>query len=175
MEKETIVLKDAEFMSAAEKRAVLRQWERFIANRFNFKDFTKALYSYLSLHCEFIAHFDRAGFYGTYFDDPEDTLRFLRQFDGDFGFKSIEYGLAVWITNNAEYGDVNTAMCQILDTYKTDLYAELSAKIRMNDIARAIVLLGKHGLTVCPPLDPVVNQQIGSARVPSAAEGKVQP
>ncbi|MDG6906729.1 MAG: hypothetical protein JRN20_13190 [Nitrososphaerota archaeon] len=151
MEEETIALKDAEFMSAKQKRIVLKQWERFVENRFSFKDFTKVLYSHLSLHCQFIAHFDRAGFYGTYFDAPEDTMRFLHQFDSDFGFESIEYGMTVWITNNAEYGDVNTAMCQILNTYKTDLYAELSAKIRTNDIARATVLLERHGLSVCPP------------------------
>lgn len=138
-------LKDSEFLTAKEKAAVLRQWKRFIENGFHYGDFTKRLYEHLHLHCAFIAHFDRGGFYATYFQDPEDTIRFLNQFDSDYGFKSVEYGADWWI--QGEYEDVNTAMCDILQLHRAKLYADLSDKVRRNDLEEAKRLLAKHGVT----------------------------
>ncbi len=139
-------LHDSEFLTAKEKALTIKQWKRFITNGLQFGDFTDRLYKHLSLHCEFIAHFGRAGFYQTYFENPEDTLRFLRQFDEDYGFVSVEYRMTQWITD-ARYADLNGAMCDILSPYKTKLYAELSEKARQKDIAIARALLEKHGLT----------------------------
>lgn len=139
-------LKDSEFLSAKEKATILRQWKRFIEKGFRFEDFTKELYKHLTLHCSFIAHFDKGGFYNTYFEHPEDTIRFLQQFDADFAFKSVEYGGVWWM--QGEYADINKAMCDILEPHKTALYEKLIAKARENDILKARQLLAKHGLTI---------------------------
>ncbi len=137
-------LKDSEFLTAQEKALILKQWKRFIENDFRQEDFTKKIYDHLHLHCSFIAHFNREGFYHTYFENPEDTIRFIRQFDSDFGLKSVEYGALWWI--QGDYSDVNNAMCQVMSGFKADLYEKLQAEARANDIARAEALLAKHGI-----------------------------
>ena len=68
------LLKDSEFMNANEKRKVLTQWERFIKGGFSFHLFTDNLYQHLILHCGFIAHYNRSGFYATYWCDDLVTL-----------------------------------------------------------------------------------------------------
>jgi len=61
------------------------------------KRFTKRLYQHLTLHAEFIAHFNRHGFFDTYFADPEALQRLLDQFDRSKGCVSTEYGMTYWI------------------------------------------------------------------------------
>ena len=57
-----------------------------------FAHFTKRLYEHLHLHCSFIAHYNRLGFYAEYFERGEDTARFLSQFDSRGDCRSVEYG-----------------------------------------------------------------------------------
>jgi hypothetical protein len=61
---------DEPFMSGKEKEVVLNAWTRFLKNGCKFHDFTDALYRHLTLHCSFIAHYDRRGFYEFYFATP---------------------------------------------------------------------------------------------------------
>lgn len=138
---------DARYMSALQKKLIIKQWEKFVAGRFEFEDFTKPLYDHLHLHCSFIAHYDRLGFYHTYFDDPEAAIGFIRQFDTEFGLKSIEYGSTFWVNGSSDYSDVNKSMCEIVDKYKQTLYRELSLMSKQRDLAKAKTLLEKHGLT----------------------------
>jgi hypothetical protein len=116
-------------MSMEEKKAVLRNWQRFIKSDFDRKYFTKKLYDHLNLHCSFIAHFDIHGFYGTYFKNPEHTLKFLKQFDEDYGYKSIEYGTTHWFTSE-DYHDLNSEMVYSLEPYKEKIYADLKQKTK---------------------------------------------
>ncbi len=138
---------DAEFMTAAEKQLVLKQWIRFIKNGFQEDDFTEKLYKHLSLHCSFIAHYNRLGFYHTYFKRPETTAKFLTQFDKDFNFKSVEYGGRWWL-NNQEYCDLNQAMCDSIEPYKEYFYQQCRRKEKEADISAAKSLLSKHGMSI---------------------------
>jgi hypothetical protein len=90
-------MKSTRFMTAEEKGKVLKDWQRFIESDFSMAKFTKSLYDHLIQHCSFIAHYNRHGFYSSYFEDPEDTMRFLKQFDKDFACKSVEYGMDYWL------------------------------------------------------------------------------
>lgn len=62
------------FMTAAEKRRVLVQWTRFLRilarsypdKECCFRAFPEALYRHLMLHCSFIAHYNRLGFFETF-------------------------------------------------------------------------------------------------------------
>jgi hypothetical protein len=71
------MLKDSKFMTADQKRKVLRQWDKFIEGGFSFHLFTDAIYQHLNLHCGFIAHYNRAGFHSTYWNG--DFIAFVRQ------------------------------------------------------------------------------------------------
>lgn len=48
---------DERFMSADEKRKVLRAWIRFLRNGCQKTQFTHDLYHHLIQHCSFIAHY----------------------------------------------------------------------------------------------------------------------
>jgi hypothetical protein len=119
--------KDAEFMKAEEKEKVLSDWKRFLESGFDYRFFTERLYKHLTLHCSFIAHYDREGFYHTYFSKPEDAKRFLRQFDKRFGLKSAEYGGTWWI-ENSEYQDINEAMVRAFENRKGEIYRMLGER-----------------------------------------------
>ena len=133
-------MKSTKFMSAAEKEKVLKDWQRFIENDFDKARFTKQLYNHLIQHCSFIAHYNQAGFYGTYFENPERTLGFLKQFDKDHGCKSVEYGMDYWI-NSEDYRDINTAMIEAFEPCKAEIYPRLRQRARDNKIAQIKTLM----------------------------------
>lgn len=149
---------DVKFMSAEEKRLVLRDWDRFLKTLMKcptpsekdraraLRAFTKRLYRHLHLHCSFIAHFDREGFFYTYFANPGSTLRFLRQFDKDSDCRAVEYGSSWWL--NGDFADINQAMCEALEPVKEGLYAKLQEEARQRDVQLATALLAKHGIVV---------------------------
>jgi hypothetical protein len=113
--------KDVQFMSAQEKELILKAWERFLKNGCQAQDFTERLYDHLIQHCSFIAHYNRGGFYETYFASGDDTTHFLSQFDNRNGIpESIEYGMIYWYTDT-DYNDINSEMCRVASKYIPDL------------------------------------------------------
>ena len=140
------LMKDAQFMTAAQKKNVLHQWELFLKSGLSKDRFTKDLYHHLINHCSFIAHYDIHGFYATYFDEGEDTVRFLTQFDNRNGIpKSVEYGMTCWYTD-PDYHDLNSAMCRVASKYIPHLVISADNKQREMDVMRAEMLLAKHGM-----------------------------
>ncbi len=135
--------RDVQFMTAREKALVLKAWVRFLRNGLRFGDFTRRLYEHLHLHCQFIAHYNRLGFYQTYFEQGEDTVRFLSQFDGRGECRSVEYGMSSW--RDGEYGDLAQAMIEEAAPYLPNLIAQAQARGREVDLAEAKRLLAKHG------------------------------
>ena len=139
-------MQDTKFMSAQEKQKVLHRWELFLKSGLSKDKFTKNLYNHLIMNCSFIAHYDIHGFYATYFEEAEDTVRFLSQFDNRNGIqKSVEYGMIYWYTN-CDYNDINSEMCRIASKYIPTLIAKARDSQREMDILRAKALLAKHGL-----------------------------
>lgn len=120
-------MKSTKFMPAEEKEKVLKDWQRFMKSDFDKAKFTKSLYNHLIQHCSFIAHYNIQGFYSTYFENPEDTIKFMKQFDREQGCVSVEYGMKYWL-NSEDYGDINTAMVESLEPYKADCYLRLKQK-----------------------------------------------
>jgi hypothetical protein len=127
-------------MSAAEKEKVLKDWHRFIESDFDRARFTKSLYDHLIQRCSFIAHYDQHGFYSTYFEDPEDTLKFVKQFDREQGCVSVEYGMTYWL-NSEDYGDINKAMVEAFEPYKTEIYPRLRQRAREKKLVQIKALM----------------------------------
>lgn len=73
------MMQDSKFMTGEQKRKVLGQWDKFIKGGFSHHLFTDAIYQHLNLHCGFIAHFNRMGFYSTYWNG--DFIAFAKQTD----------------------------------------------------------------------------------------------
>ena len=140
-------MKDAHFMTAKEKEMVLRQWRLFVRHGCKADHFTERIYKHLSLHCSFIAHFNRQGFYGTYFVNPEKTFRFFSQFDCAKGNLSVEYGGNSWM-NDPEYSDLNTEMCKVFESCAVQIYKNCQDRTREIDLATAKSLLKKHNIDI---------------------------
>ena len=137
--------RDAEFMSAREKALVLKAWVRFLKKGLREEDFSDRLYKHLHLHCGFIAHYDRAGFYASYFENGEVTSRFLSQFDKRGECRSVEYGGA-W--GNGEYEDLRRAIIDEASGYIPTLMEQASGNARESDLAEARRLAAKHGFQI---------------------------
>lgn len=142
-------MQDTEFMTAQEKQKVLRQWELFLKSGCAKEKFTKALYHHLMQHCSFIAHYNIHGFYATYFEEGEDTARFLSQFDQR---KALSDGIPqcaegygyYWVSG--DYEDINRAMIKVASKYIPELLAKAENSQKEVDVLRAKALLAKHGL-----------------------------
>ena len=139
-------MSDVQFMSAEQKRKVLRQWELFLKSGLKKEHFTKDLYHHLMQHCSFIAHNDIHGFYDTYFKRGDTTLDFLSQFHWKDP-RSIEYGWTSWVTDK-DYADINCEMCLIAGKYLPALELQAKNTQRGNDLAYAEALLKKHGMSM---------------------------
>lgn len=118
--------KTAEFMSIREKEAVLKNWVTFLKNLKDmdkeevdshgnnmpvpFKYFTDRVYKHLSLHCGFIAHYNRFGFYQTYFSGDQTDLEGF--------FEKIES----W----GDTSDLTDAMLAEYEKQKSTIFAKAS-------------------------------------------------
>ncbi len=57
---------DSKWLSGDEKRKILKQWTAFVKNGFAENLFTSSIYEHLHLHCGYIAHYNKQGYYGEY-------------------------------------------------------------------------------------------------------------
>jgi hypothetical protein len=150
---EHLPIRDEEFMSAAEKKLVLRAWISFLKHGCRREHFTQRLYQHLSLHCSFIAHYNGFGFYDFYFTTPgARTITFLDQFDPNKAGLSAEMGDIYWLGDNATAADLNRAMRDAARPYVDQLRLQFQEMERQADLAIASALLRKHGkgITDCP-------------------------
>lgn len=137
---------EAKYMTARQKQLVLGDWLRFLKSGLAHKQFSKRLYNHLIQHCSFIAHYNREGFYSTYFRSGDDVVRFLSQFDGTTSCSSVEYGWPWW--QHGEYEDLNRAMIEVATPLIPDLKKQVFAAQEATDVAQATALLAKYGRKV---------------------------
>ncbi len=125
------MLQDSKFMTAEEKKKVVRQWDRFIKRGLSPHLFTDAIYQHLNLHCGFIAHFNLMGFYSTYWND--DFVGFARQADmvlrpvpGVFvNWKRFLKSFQYW----GEWADMGVTMLHCLKTHLASTVRELENEV----------------------------------------------
>jgi hypothetical protein len=146
---------EAPFMTVRDKELTFKDWLRFIHGFIDLsltKDqlrcrFTRRLYEYLTMHAAFIAHFNEQGFWETYFEEPEDTIRFFSQFDPDGEQQSVEYGGHFWVGGpDGGYRDINEAMIEATRPYQSAIRNRAGLEQRNLDVKRGRALLAKHGL-----------------------------
>lgn len=133
---------DTQFMSANDKRLTLKAWKTFLKNGLQPQHFTKRLYHHLIQHCSFIAHYNLRGFYGYYFTNPSKTKAFIGQFDTG---KAVEYGGAGWWLQG-DYEDINRAMCEAVEPYKANIYANCQSEDFKQDTTMIAAIMAKHSL-----------------------------
>jgi hypothetical protein len=141
-------LVDETFMSAAKKESVLQSWLRFFKNGCAWHDFTIQLYEHLTLHCSFIAHYNRLGFYEYYFANPgEQTFRFLDQFDPAKPGVSAEIGMMYWL-NGPTASDLNRAMRETTAPYIARIRDRFQLEIKQRHLSHAAALARVYGFSL---------------------------
>jgi hypothetical protein len=85
------------------------------------------LYEHLTLHCSFIAHYNRQGFFDTYFIYPASSRRFFSQFDNMEGCLSVEYSGLDWLYH-PEAEDLNRAMVIVAASLLASFRGELDRR-----------------------------------------------
>lgn len=94
--------KSTQFMTAEEKEKVVKNFKKFIASDLDEGSFTKALYNHLHVHCGFIAHYNKDGFYQS-------------RFVGLENLKTTLHGIQRSATEcSSDYRDLNTVLSQIV-------------------------------------------------------------
>jgi hypothetical protein len=114
------VFRDVKFMSVDDKRLVYQQWCRFLGAGMPWEKFTDRIYKHLSLHCGHIAHFNREGFYQTWFADGASRREFINLFLSDSLLQSHRSG-------GPDYEDNNGAMASVLEARKDSLLSEATS------------------------------------------------
>ncbi len=139
-------LTDTPYDTAKDKQLILKAWVTFLKHGCQEDHFTDRLYKHISLHCSFIAHFNRAGFYNTYFISGDRRRMFLSQFDKRGRCESVEYGGTYWGGNG--YEDIKAAMIEAAAEFIPTLLVEAAYAQRDADVATAKKLLAKHGISL---------------------------
>lgn len=147
-----------QFMTAAKKQKVARDWELFILKRLKmtdadrqqteygalFKGFTKALYDHLNLHCGYIAHYNISGFFGAQFERTVDFLHNMQLIAQ--GRDGMNMTLA-----RHDYADIGKMMTRVAAHYLPAviaLYRQECNQAHQQDVANARQLLEAEGMTV---------------------------
>ncbi len=97
------------YYTAAEKEQILADWQRFCHRGFEQLFFSRPLYRFLHLYCDFTAHFNQANFWAVYFNGEMAALQaLLNQFGGDR--RAAESGTTAWFNEPA--ADLKQALCR---------------------------------------------------------------
>ncbi len=114
---------DVQYMTAAEKANVLYKWQIFVNSSYKKENFTKNIYEHLIMHCGFIAHYNKSGFYSTYWYDPDPEGSTPAR------FVDVEEFLHPYFNYYSECKDLNTAMLFVLKEYLEKKQKEIEAEV----------------------------------------------
>lgn len=134
-----------EYASAAEKAAFATQLARFIDGGFTRTSFTHPLYRRLCTMFGHIAHYDRDGFYATWFATDGDRVRFLENVLGwrapgsaRFTFCDVERTITTWLAESGLVETLRERAVQALEA--ADLESLASLVRRYPEQARRLVV-----------------------------------
>ncbi len=115
---------------AEEKARFARRFIRFVESDFAEREFPDTFYRRLALTFGHIAHFDRHGFYETFFTTTADKVRFLRLTlshpcygDPSYTYSDVERALQSWLHQNGVLAKYER---KLADEQETSERAELS-------------------------------------------------
>lgn len=124
-----------QFSSAADKAKFANQFVRFVESGFKETIFPKWFYTRLSMTFWNIAHYNQAGFYGTWFTTVSDQIRFLQNTcrGGQYGsaaftFCDVERDIAEWVMKSGLIQKLQATLGQMIETSERATLARLQAK-----------------------------------------------
>lgn len=108
---------DSQFMSASDKKAFIKAWEKFLKSGLKKSNFSKRIYNHLHLHCGFIAHYNIQDFYEERFEDLNGRRTTFNQL--------ISCNSTY---EHSDYRDVNSEMRKILLNYLPSLNSSANSQ-----------------------------------------------
>jgi len=114
-----------------------KQFKTFALRGFLMKDFPNTFYTRLSMCFGFIAHYDRSGFYSTYFTQPADTVEFLKAVlehpcygDPAWTYSDVERAIQEWLktTGVCVLNEVRAYAGEVLEAQERAELTRLQAK-----------------------------------------------
>lgn len=113
--------------TAADKAKFLRQFQKFVESDFAPSKFPKWFYNRLSMTFGHIAHYNKGGFFGTFFESTRDKVEFLRQTlgygcygDAGFTYCDVERDIQSWLREQstlAQYQTKTRRLKTVTNTY----------------------------------------------------------
>ena len=121
--------------TAQDKATFANQFVRFVRSDFAERQFTEKFYQRLSNLFGFIAHYNRAGFYETFFTTTTDKVRFLEatlrwSFGGDpaWTFGDVEEALQQWLKADGTLERYRQRLAEETEAAERALLARLQRK-----------------------------------------------
>ena len=105
-------------------------------------------YRYLHSHCGFVDRSSRSEFFRDYFENPDRTLRFIRQFDiagNRLGYAST-FATTAWL--NGDYADINRTMRGLASRFIPQIKTAAQAAQLEAGVTGARRLASRHGSRV---------------------------
>ena len=131
--------------TAEDKAAFAKQFVRFVQSDFAVRHFTDKFHRRLSNTFGHIAHYNRGGFWDTFFTTTADKVRFLEQTlqhpcygDPTWTYSDVERALQAWLQAHGT-----------LDRYRQRLAEETEAAERAELARLQEVCLAGHRLSTC--------------------------
>jgi len=130
-----------QFTSAVEKQNFAEKLASFVEQGFKQKQFSQKLYKSLSNSFQHIAHFNRGGFYATWFTTPGDRLRWVdhvlsARIYGDPTFTpcDVERAFQTWLEESLIRGRLVDQVNAELESRERAELKRLSAKYPLGNI-----------------------------------------
>ena len=121
--------------TAADKARFANHYVRFVEGGFADTSFPKWFYTRLSMCFGHISHYDRDGFYATWFTTKRDQLTFLRQAlyhpgyeDPAYTYSDVEDALRNWIMESGIPQRLEREIAQETEAAERATLARLAAK-----------------------------------------------
>ena len=124
-----------QWSTAQDKAAFANRFVRFVQSDFAEKHFTKKCYQRLSNTFSHIAHYNRGGFWETFFTTTADKVRFLKMTvqypcygDPSWTFSDVERAVQAWIKAEGTLEQYQQRLADEIEAGERALLARLQQK-----------------------------------------------
>jgi hypothetical protein len=124
-----------EWSTAADKAKFANHFVRFVQSGFKETMFPKWFYKQLSMTFGHIAHYNKNGFYSTWFATPDARVDFIKNCiawgaygDPEYTYCDVENALKAWLVKSGTLGVVTSVRNMVAEIRERGMLAQLQAK-----------------------------------------------
>lgn len=154
-----------QFSTVEDKEKFVKQFIKFVESDFASSNFPMWFYKRLSMTFGHIAHYNRDGFYGTWFTTTKDKLAFIRNVyqsnrygDPSCTYSDVEKYLTDWVITSGLLGKYESLLAHEEYTERRAQYDRLKAEFGSEKEMCTVMNLctSETQVYTCPPKDAVI-------------------